>query len=373
MRASALAGTVAGMVTNQNTPRPTTAASNASNDKLAQHRRSPFSSVSSQTRPARKAKGRRVHRTAALQRIIRVKRISSASCDRSGGSRRSSCRPRRTDALKLSRSFDRLRAALESCDELGELGLEVGHVLPDRRQRRGVAAGLGVVGEQVRQLLAGRRRRPRRSSCALAWSNGACPSAISPPILVCAPIVLHQRLAGRDRVGLGDNGGDAERNGGTASTVRIIRVLPLMAGCSGYSGQPRTQFDIPQRKLSGRAGHGSRSRELSMTLRKTRESAHAFAAAYSAGCGAGAGLPRGAYRDPAADHVEHRREDQAESGHADHAGEHRGAERLAQLRAGADAPTPSAITPKMKASEVIRIGRSRSRAASTAASKRSRP
>ena len=43
-------------------------------------------------------------------------------------------------------------------------------------------------------------------------------------------------------------------------------------------------------------------------------------------------------RDPAADDVEHRREQEAEEGHADHAGEHRRAERLAHLRAGRTIP-----------------------------------
>ena len=48
--------------------------------------------------------------------------------------------------------------------------------------------------------------------------------------------------------------------------------------------------------------------------------------------------PRTELRDPARDHVEHRREYEAERGHPDHAGENRRAERLAQLRAGADRP-----------------------------------
>jgi uncharacterized membrane protein len=43
-------------------------------------------------------------------------------------------------------------------------------------------------------------------------------------------------------------------------------------------------------------------------------------------------------RKPAANHVEHRREDQAECGDADHAGEHRSAQGLPQLGAGAHRP-----------------------------------
>src|ERR1700726_4704118 len=46
--------------------------------------------------------------------------------------------------------------------------------------------------------------------------------------------------------------------------------------------------------------------------------------------------PHAQLRDPPRDDVEHRREHQAERGHADHAGEHRGAERLAHFGAGAD-------------------------------------
>ena len=43
-------------------------------------------------------------------------------------------------------------------------------------------------------------------------------------------------------------------------------------------------------------------------------------------------------RKPARHHVEDRRKQQAERGDADHAGEHRGAQRLPELRAGADRP-----------------------------------
>ena len=44
------------------------------------------------------------------------------------------------------------------------------------------------------------------------------------------------------------------------------------------------------------------------------------------------------YRNPAGDYVEHRREDQTESGHADHAGEHRSTKRLAQFGARSHCP-----------------------------------
>src|ERR1700750_1270435 len=81
----------------------------------------------------------------------------------------------------------------------------------------------------------------------------------------------------------------------TASTVRIIEWLPhLWAGGFRLSGQPRIQFDIPQKNARGRARRGSRSRELwADVAEKTQESAP-VCRSYSAGCGADAGLRRAA-------------------------------------------------------------------------------
>src|ERR1051325_3067011 len=79
----------------------------------------------------------------------------------------------------------------------------------------------------------------------------------------------------------------------TASTVRIIEHLPsLWAGGFRLSGQPRAQFDIPQKNTSRRAGRGSRSRELRTDVpENTRESAP-VCRSHSAGYGAGAGFRR---------------------------------------------------------------------------------
>ena len=70
---------------------------------------------------------------------------------------------------------------------------------------------------------------------------------------------------------------------------------------------------------------------------------------------------------------EHRRQEDAEERHAEHAAEHRRAQRLPHLRPGAAWRPPAARTPRMNANDVIRIGRSRSWHASSVASRRSTP
>ena len=76
--------------------------------------------------------------------------------------------------------------------------------------------------------------------------------------------------------------------------------------------------------------------------------------------------------EPLDDVEEHRRQEDAEQRHAQHAAEHGHAQRPPHLRAGALA-TISGTTPRMKANEVIRIGRRRSFTASSVASRRGRP
>src|SRR5215471_15723385 len=66
--------------------------------------------------------------------------------------------------------------------------------------------------------------------------------------------------------------------------------------------------------------------------------------------------------EPTDEGVERRREDEAEAGHAEHPEQHR-----------CPQPTASGATPRMNASEVIRIGRRRVRAACTAASPEAAP
>ena len=70
--------------------------------------------------------------------------------------------------------------------------------------------------------------------------------------------------------------------------------------------------------------------------------------------------------DPLDDVVEHRRQEDAEERDAEHAAEDRRAQRLPHLGAGA-AETISGTTPRMKANEVIMIGRNRSWQASRVA------
>ena len=70
--------------------------------------------------------------------------------------------------------------------EFGEPGVEVRLVLPDRRQRRGAAAGLAVVGEQSRRF-----RRPFvesfSDSFTAARSKGAFPFDMSNSFFAASP------------------------------------------------------------------------------------------------------------------------------------------------------------------------------------------
>src|SRR4029077_20227659 len=56
--------------------------------------------------------------------------------------------------LEAVEILGRVQGRLGIVGELGELRLEIGLVFPDRRQRGGIAADLGVVREQGRRLLA---------------------------------------------------------------------------------------------------------------------------------------------------------------------------------------------------------------------------
>ena len=67
-------------------------------------------------------------------------------------------------------------------------------------------------------------------------------------------------------------------------------------------------------------------------------------------------------------HEEQRNEDGGDEGRDEHAAEHAGAHRLPRRRAGARRRAASGSTPSTNASDVITIGRKRSRAASSAAS-----
>ena len=123
--------------------------------------------------------------------------------------------------------------------------------------------------------------------------------------------------------------------------------MPRSSGSSSLRGIGLVEAEFGQLPLKSHISYSARGRTIAAAARPPQ-------------------------RDPARNHIEHRREDQAEDGDADHAGEHGGAERLPQLGAGADRPDQRRHA-EDEGERVIRIGRSRSRAASTAASQRSRP
>ena len=142
--------------------------SNSEQDELAQHRRSLSAQSIAQTPQPEKPKG---GATAAL-RCISAERsallrpiglVAAAAVLGHPGER----------GLEASRSFTELSAALESATNFAALALKSAMLAQIAGKRRGVAAGLGGLGEQVRQLLAGRRRRPRR--CPAPWPGRTAP------------------------------------------------------------------------------------------------------------------------------------------------------------------------------------------------------
>ena len=113
----------------------------------------------------------------------------------------------------------------------------------------------------------------------------------------------------------------------------------VLGGLNGQLGQKVTGESSPP-AAAPRWQHYPATNTGIMTLFQARMGS--VAARWLLG-GQSAGLtahaaPQPELRDPARDDIEHRREDEPERGHADHAGEHRGAERLAQFGAGADRP-----------------------------------
>src|SRR5262249_30748406 len=94
--------------------------------------------------------------------------------------------------------------------KLGEPGGEIGLVLPNRRQRRGIATGLGSVREECRRLVAclgeGREHLFRCSEI-----EGLLGLQHVGGNLALIAIGLHQGLAGSDRVALRDQRGSPKR------------------------------------------------------------------------------------------------------------------------------------------------------------------
>src|SRR5713226_1521799 len=82
--------------------------------------------------------------------------------------------------------------------ELGELGLEIGFVLPDRRQGRGVAAGLRAIGEERAYLF--RLREGREDLLGGVEVEGLLALQHVGGNLALVAVRLHDGLAGRDRI-----------------------------------------------------------------------------------------------------------------------------------------------------------------------------
>src|SRR5712671_1464683 len=112
--------------------------------------------------------------------------------------------------------------------ELGELGVDVGLLLPDRRQRRGFAPGLGIFGKQVRHLGGG---------VLVLRENRLCLGKVERLLALhvfgaqrsLLAVGFHQSLAGRDRV-LRDRSGKTEREGGHGKHGAPHRVFSLGGG-----------------------------------------------------------------------------------------------------------------------------------------------
>ena len=235
-----------------------TAAARASRQQLAQHRRLPFGAAYSACVVTWKAEGRRV-----ADGRPSMHRASTAllGADRSRGTA-AVLGQSANDVLKLSRSFIGDCAALASAPNFSTC-LEVGHVGPDRRKRRGVATGLGILREKCRQS-APRISDIVREDRLAPWPDRTAPRPwpFRHPVLVCAP-TFHIELIGLacgDRIGLRGNSGDANRNGGNGEHGTKHRCsLPLERDRRpAFRTTPAAVCYSSKEAIVRRAGLGSR-------------------------------------------------------------------------------------------------------------------
>src|ERR1700722_17587018 len=214
-------------------------------------------------------------------------------------------------ALKPSRSLTDASAALASSPNLANLALKSAifsqilgsaAVSPPVFELSGNRAGiLAAASSNVAKIL-----------WAAAKSNGASPLFMADAVLAASPFAFISAL----RAAIGSCWAVAATTpsamAATANTVRIImQYLPSL---------------LLQRQTPALASYSSVFARTCGLFRGLRRILPSLAA------------PRPELGDGAGDNIEHRRKDQAERGHPDHAEEHRGAERLSQFRAGADRP-----------------------------------
>src|SRR5262249_15823897 len=111
--------------------------------------------------------------------------------------------------LEAVEVLDCLSRHLRDAGELGEPRSEIGLVLPNRRQRRGIAV-LGLIRKSRRSLLArfGKRRERFFRLFEIERPLGLCHFDHNSLLY---PVGLHQSLAGSDGIVLGEKRGGTER------------------------------------------------------------------------------------------------------------------------------------------------------------------
>src|ERR1700719_1799513 len=110
--------------------------------------------------------------------------------------------------------------------KLGEPGVEIGFVFPDRRKSRGVATGLGIVREECGRLLA-RLGEGREHLFRGVEIEGLLGLQHVGGNLALVAVGLHQRLAGSDGIALSHQRGGPEREHCNDERSADHLLLPL--------------------------------------------------------------------------------------------------------------------------------------------------
>src|ERR1700722_1109768 len=211
---NAAAGTVAGIVRHQRTSTMATRTA-AAPSVSARLRICPYPPRLRST-----IRGRTITRSAFLDPIFFVAAAAVILADGAEGG---------LEAVEVGDLGERV---LGISAKLGEADFDVVHVFPDFGIGRGGAAGLGILGEQRRNL-GGRLLKSRKNLARLVEIERRLALHHRRADFGLVAIGLHQRPAGGDRILLGNSGAGPQRDNGYGEHGTEHRLPPLPPGPRG--------------------------------------------------------------------------------------------------------------------------------------------